>query len=71
MHPEACEHQIAVLKELSTDYAVDGIELDFAEAPHGHWFCLRPEDVAEYTPAITDMVRVVPGWCGTDREKPA
>ena len=48
-HPEVRDHQYAVLKELATQYAVEGVELDFAAAPGGSPFWLRPEDVSEYT----------------------
>ncbi len=56
-HPEVRDHQSAVLKELATQYAVEGVELDFAAAPGGSPFWLRPEDVSEYTPVMTDFVR--------------
>ena len=53
------DHQSAVLKELSYDYPTDGIEMDFALAPGGGPFPLREEEVAEYTPVITDWVRSI------------
>jgi len=59
VHPEVRDHQFAVLEELATQYPVEGVELDFAAAPGGSSFCFRPEDVPEYTPVLTDMVRKV------------
>ncbi|MCZ6679904.1 MAG: hypothetical protein O7E52_21940 [Candidatus Poribacteria bacterium] len=59
VHPEVRDHQFAVLKELATEYPVEGVELDFAAAPGGSPFWLRPEDVSEYTPVMTDFVRQV------------
>ena len=56
---EARDHQSAVLKELSYDYPTDGIEMDFALAPGGGPLPLREEDVAEYTPVLTDWVRSI------------
>ena len=56
VHPEVREHQFAVLEELATQYQVEGVELDFAAAPGGSPFWLKPEDVAEYTPVMTDFV---------------
>ncbi len=58
-HPEVRDHQGAVLKELATEYPTDGIELDFAAPPGGGPFPLRPEDVPEYTPVITEWVRSI------------
>ena len=59
VHPEVRAHQFALLEELATEYAVEGVELDFAAAPGGGPFWLRPEDVGEYTPSMTDFVRQV------------
>ena len=56
-HPEVRDHQFAVLEELATQYDSNGVELDFAAAPGGMPLCLRPEDVREYTPVLTDYVR--------------
>jgi len=58
-HPEVRAYLSAVLEELATGYGVEGVELDFAAAPGGGPFWLRPEDVAEYTPVMTDFVREV------------
>ena len=58
-HPEVRDHQFAVLEELVTDYDTEGVELDFAAAPGGMPLCLRPNDVAEYTPVLTDYVREI------------
>ena len=58
-HPEVRDHQFAVLEELATQYPVEGVELDFAAAPGGTSFWLKPEDVAAYTPVMTDFVRKV------------
>ena len=56
---EVRDHQLAVLKELATEYATEGVELDFAAAPGGSSFWLRDEDVAENTPVMTEWVREV------------
>jgi hypothetical protein len=58
-HAEVRDHQFAVLEELVSDYDTEGVELDFAAAPGGMPLCLRPEDVAEYTPVLTDYVREI------------
>lgn len=57
VHPEVRDHQLGVLKELASEYAVEGVELDFAASPGGSPFWLRTEDVSEYTPVMTDFVR--------------
>ncbi len=57
VHEEVRDHQFAVLKELVEDYPSDAVELDFAAAPGGSPFWLRPDDVDEYTPVMTDFVR--------------
>ncbi len=71
-HEEVRDHQFAVLRELACDYPTDGVELDFALASGGGPLPLRAEDVAEYTPVLTDwvrdisaMVRSRPGAGGT------
>ena len=58
-HQQVRDHQFAVLEELATQYDTEGVELDFAAAPGGMPLCLRPEDVAEYTPVLTDYVREI------------
>jgi hypothetical protein len=58
-HQEVRDHQLAVLEELVADYPTDGIELDFAAAPGGAPLALKPEDVEEYTPVLTDYVRQI------------
>jgi hypothetical protein len=65
------DHKLAVLKELATDYSTDGVEMDFPLAPMGGP-SFRKEDVAEYTPVMTEFVRNVssivrnrPGGAGT------
>ncbi|MDA0747556.1 MAG: hypothetical protein O2954_13630, partial [bacterium] len=57
VHPEVRNHQFAVLKELATQYPIQGLELDFAASPGGCPFWLRSEDAAEYTPVMTDFLR--------------
>ena len=59
VHPEVRDHQFAVLEELATRYPVEGVELDFAAAPNGSSFCLKSEDVSEYTSVVTELVRKV------------
>lgn len=58
-HPEVRAHQLAVLAELLTWYEVEGVELDFAAAPGGSAFWLRPEDVGQHTATMTEFVRQV------------
>ena len=57
-HPEVRDHQFAVLEELATKYPVEGVELDFAFPGGGHRI-LRPEDVPETTPLMTEYVKRV------------
>ena len=59
VHPEVRAHQLAVLEELLTRYDVEGVELDFAAAPGGSSFWLRPEDVGEHSATLTEFVRQV------------
>ena len=61
MHPEMRDHSYAVLKELTTDYPIEGVELDFAAAPGGSSFCFTPEDAQEGAPVMTEWVRKVSG----------
>ena len=70
-HQEVRDHQFQVLQELATEYDLEGVELDFAAAPGGMQQLLREEDVAEFTPVLTDyvkkisrMVRQRPGEAG-------
>ena len=70
-HPEVRDHQFDILKELATEYDVEGVELDFAAAPGGMPMILRKEDAPEFTPVLTDyvakiseMVRGRPGGAG-------
>ena len=55
-HQEVRDHQFEVLRELATAYDVEGVELDFAAAPGGMPLILRKQDVAEFTPVMTDYV---------------
>ena len=59
VHQEMRDHQFGVLEELATRYPVEGVELDFAAAPGGTSFWLKPEDVAEHTPVVTEFLRQV------------
>ena len=59
VHQETRDHQFDVLEELATRYPVEGVELDFAAAPAGTGFWLKPEDVKEHTPLMTDYVRQI------------
>ena len=59
VHQEVRDHVLEVLEELATEYDTQGVELDFAAPPGGSPFCLRDEDVPEYTPVMTDWVRRV------------
>ena len=57
VHQEMRDHQLGVLEELACRYPVEGVELDFAAAPGGTSFWLKPEDVEEHTPTVTEFVR--------------
>lgn len=59
VHPEVRDYQFSVLEELATRYPVEGVELDFAAAPGGTSFWLKPEDVPQHTSTMTDFVREV------------
>ena len=59
VHREMRDHQFGVLEELATRYPVEGVELDFAAAPGGTSFWLKPEDVEAHTPVVTEFVRRV------------
>jgi hypothetical protein len=61
LNEEVRDHVFAVLKELATDYATDGVELDFAAAPGGSPYYFRPEDADEGKPVMTEWVRKVSG----------
>ena len=67
VHPETRGHQSAVIEELATRYPIEGVELDFAAYPGGTSAWLRPEDVAEQTPMMTDYIRQI---SATVRERP-
>ena len=55
-HEFVRDHQYAVLKELATEYATEGVELDFSAAPGGMPLYVRPEDVSAVTPVLTEWV---------------
>ncbi|MDE2718391.1 MAG: hypothetical protein OXI33_15455, partial [Chloroflexota bacterium] len=53
----ARENQFRVFEEIVTQYDLEGIELDFGATPGGMPPVLLDEDVAEYTPVLTEHVR--------------
>lgn len=57
LNQEVRDHQLAVVEELGTQYAVEGVELDFAASPGGSPFWLRDEDLAGNVELMTDFVR--------------
>jgi hypothetical protein len=59
VHDEIRDYLFAVVEEVATDYSTEGVELDFAAAPAALEWLLRPEDVAEFTPRVTDLVRQI------------
>ena len=69
-HQEIRDHQFEVLKELATQYDVDGIELDFAAAPGGMPLILRKEDVPKFTPVMTDYVKQISNMARSRRGRP-
>ena len=56
VHPEIRDYLFAVLEEVATQYATEGVELDFSAAPMALDRYFRPEDVAEHTPVMTEYV---------------
>jgi len=58
-HQEVRDHQFVIFEELSHQYNVEGVELDFAATPGGMAPYLRPEDAEEYTPVLTDYLRKI------------
>jgi hypothetical protein len=54
-HQEVQDHQLAVLRELATDYATEGVELDFACSTT----YFPPDDVEANRTVMTDWVRRV------------
>ena len=50
------EHLASIARELVSNYASDGLELDFAIAKGSRASYLRPEDVEVYTPVMTEWV---------------
>ena len=58
MHSEVRDHVYAVLEELATQYATDGLELDFAFSG-GVPAYFRNDDVGEGTPIMSEWVRGV------------
>lgn len=55
--PGARENQLRVFEEMVTQYELEGLELDFGASPGGMPPVLLDEDVAEYTPVLTEHVR--------------
>ena len=57
-HQEVRDHQLAIVEELITDYAIDGFELDYTAAfdASGSFYFPRDE-VADSTAVMTDWVR--------------
>ena len=51
------KNQLRVFEEIVTQYDLEGIELDFGASPGGMPPVLLDEDVAEYTPLLTEHVR--------------
>lgn len=54
-HPEVRRRCLAIVDELTRNYALDGIELDFAITP----FYFRPQAVRENTTLMTEHVREI------------
>ncbi len=53
---EVRDHLAGVARELVLDYPSDGLELDFTIANGNRPSYLRPDDVEEYTPTITNWI---------------
>ena len=56
VHPEARDHQFAVLRELALDYPTEGIELDFAAAPGGTDWWVPEDELQQQAPMMTDFM---------------
>jgi hypothetical protein len=56
-HQELRDHQLTVLEELATEYATDGLELDFALPGGSH--NIRKEDAQEMIPVLTEYVEQI------------
>jgi hypothetical protein len=54
--PLVREKQLLLFQELIANYDIDGLELDFACHPGGAPAYLNEENVAQFTPTITDYV---------------
>ena len=59
VHPEVRSHQLAVLEELSNDYDIDGLELDFTAAPGGSGLSFPLGTGPTNAPLMTELVRSV------------
>ena len=59
VHPEIRSHQLAVLEELSNDYDIDGLELDFTAAPGGSGLSFPLGTGPTNAPLMTELVRSV------------
>ena len=66
-HQEVRDHGMAVLKELARDYPTDGVELDFAFAPHYFELDQARDNLSlmtDYVRQVSDMVKGRPGGPG-------
>lgn len=58
---DARQKQLRVFEEIATQYDLEGLELDFGASPGGMPPALVDQDIAEYTPVITEHVRRTSG----------
>lgn len=68
-HQEVRDHQFHILEELMSEYSIEGVELDFA-LPGGQTRVLRPEDVEETTPVLTEYVKQIAAMVRSRPGKP-
>lgn len=51
------KHQLAVLEELSSEYPIDALELDFSSSPGGSGLCFPVGTAAQHAHLMTEVVR--------------
>ena len=56
-NPQVVRHQLAVLTELSADYPLDALELDFSASPGGSSLCFPYGSGPQHMPIMTEFLR--------------
>ena len=70
VHEDVRAYHLAVLGELATEYATQGIELDFAAAGSGSGALLKEDDATEHTATITEWVADVSAMARSRQGEP-